>query len=877
MYYNYDTFFVMSPYSLHLIPKWIVNMKFEKLINELSIESKDLYYKLIIVFAFFFMAPVLGFVYYSFKYNLLNDRNTPIIIAGIMISTFFGYSMLRQLFDEIKNISHRLSTSDTIAEVAEEHFGSNTGELRHIVNSFNLIERQLVRTNRQLESRASEISILKELSELCYVTFDPLEILYVTLERSLTITESDMGSIMTIDRGDAKKFIITASIGLGENVKLGEKIDFDSSIAKYAVINKSPLVVEDVEKDSRFGRTNRPHYGTKSFVCMPIKTSKNIIGVLTISRRDNAQIYSHKDIEPLTPLLSNAAFTYENLRLLNENKQSTLYLKSIEKFYTIVNSSLRGNELINSILSEIQSIISFDVAVVMIIDKYRADHIIVFDFLASGPTDLTKGATFPIINTTIDKVIKQNASEIVEDINSLKNKNEKTLFTGNTCKAVLYVPLKMDGTVKGVVALSASRLDVLHEAKQPMEWIANGLALSIERGSLLDAVDKGNLERETIRQIGKTLASSTFDMNKVLNFTMDLIKEIMNIEAGSLLMLEKDELKFAVAFNLDVKSLKKIRLKLGQGIAGSVAHSGDTIIENDVKHSPYFFPEIDKAIDFETRSSLCVPMISHGKVIGVISLLNKKDGDFNLKDKDLLQSISASVSIAIENARLYKETVSMAENERNIRHMFQKFVPKEIVDKITRDTDTGQEVVDEIKTLTLINIDIRSFSVMSKELGPQKTVFLLNNFFGVMGGIVFKHNGIVDKYLGDGFLAIFGAPVSSTADADNAVAAALEMQESVEYLNEYLETKLGTLLKVGISIHTGEAVAGNFGFAQKMDYTVIGDSVNNTFKMQEFTKPFTNGILVSERTCNAVTTKLNTKETDKAVDGMKIYQLFPPT
>ena len=123
----------------------------------------------------------------------------------------------------------------------------------------------------------------------------------------------------------------------------------------------------------------------------------------------------------------------------------------------------------------------------------------------------------------------------------------------------------------------------------------------------------------------------------------------------------------------------------------------------------------------------------------------------------------------------------MAEQERGIRKMFQKFVPREIVDKITHNAETEKLLLEELKILTLLNIDIRGFSTLSKKIGPQRTVAILNHFFATMGDIVFKHQGIVDKYLGDGFLALFGAPVSSATDTDNAIAAALEMKASLAH------------------------------------------------------------------------------------------------
>jgi adenylate cyclase len=267
-------------------------------------------------------------------------------------------------------------------------------------------------------------------------------------------------------------------------------------------------------------------------------------------------------------------------------------------------------------------------------------------------------------------------------------------------------------------------------------------------------------------------------------------------------------------------------------------------------------------------------MISQGRVIGVIEVLNKQEGDFSYKDRDLLQSIATSVSIALENARLYRETMSMAENERAVRNMFQKFVPKEIVNKIV---GTGAEtaMVEEIKTITLLNLDIRGFSKMTMEIGPHKSVALLNHFFSIMGSIVFKHNGIVDKYLGDGFLALFGAPVSSARDADNGVAAALEMQGAIAGLNrDFVKNLLGNELKIGLSLYTGEVVLGNIGFEMKMDYTVIGDPVNKVFELQEHTRPTPNSIIIADSTCRAAMTRLNLRELETLPGEMRLYELL---
>ncbi|MFZ0242243.1 MAG: GAF domain-containing protein [Desulfobacterales bacterium] len=855
-------------------------MKLDKWLGEGSLKDKNLSYKLNIIFGLFFLFPVFGFLYFGYKYDILSDQYVPFFFMGVLVFSLVGFIILRSLFDKITTISRDL-TKNFFVDMAGEKIKTGADELQNIVESFSALQKQFGSTFHQLEKKASEISILKELSELCYVTFDPEEILYVTLERALMLTRSDLGSVLTVEKKTRKEFVVKASVGLGEYVKLGDRIDFDTSIAKYAVINKSPLVVKDIEQDRRFGRANLPHYGTKSFVCMPIKTSKEIIGVLTLSRKDDARVYGPEDIEALTPLLSNAAFTFENLRLIKENERGFLQLKSIEKIFKIINSSFRDSELLQAVLGEMHTVIAFDIALVLLKNRQKPECLTVFDMAAHGPTDVTKGAQLDYSETVVEKVLKQETTLIIEDTQAAgaiaggeDNGIMAELFLKNGRRTCLLTPLRSDGVVTGVLALSAKTRGLFEGLQNLIEWIANGLSIAIERNRLSAAVLKRNRELETIKQVGSALASSTFDMKKVLKYTMDMVRVLMNVEAGSLLFLENGELELAVAFNTRLSSMKKFRLRIGQGIAGHVAARGEAIIVNDSQKSPHFFPGVDRQTGYVTRSALAVPMISQGKVIGVIEVLNKISGDFSTNDEDLLQSIAASVSIAIENARLYKETVSMAEHERGVRRMFQKFVPKAVLENIIQGERTGRSVVDEVKTVTLLNIDIRGFTELAVEMGPQKTVSLLNNFFAVMGEIVFKHNGIVDKYLGDGFLALFGAPVSSVRDADNAAAAALEMKAGIAQINKSFEKQMGIALSIGISVHTGDVVVGNIGFDKKMDYTVIGDAVNTVFRLQELTKSYPNGIIIGENTRRAAQSRLRVRNLHNALGDLSLYELL---
>ncbi len=835
--------------------------------------NKGLYYKLNIIFILLLLFPCTGFLYLGYKGNLLHDNYIKIFILIGLVYIFVGFTLLRRLFDHIVNISKSI---DKIAkELSLGVVDKNQNELQQIIQSFNAVEDKLHLNSVQLAKKSSEVSILKELSDLCYGIRDPWEILHVTLERALLLTDADIGSIMILDKSVPKHFTVKASIGLDEHIRIDDKIDFETSIAKYAVINKAPLIIEDIEKESRFGRANRIHYGTKSFVVMPIKTIKEVIGVLTISCKDDNKIFSEMDIECLSPLLSNAAFTVENIHLMGKTELESRQMMAFKKIFTVLNSSLKGSELLHTVLYEIQNILPFDFALVMTRENAKNDFLSVTDIISSKISDISIGDKFTIKGGMIEKSINQGSYRIIDVIDPEAPGMDKKLFVNHGLKSCLVVPLTVGGDINGSIIFYAKDSKPYHDCQALIDSIANIVSFTIDKGRLATSVVKRNQELEAIKQIGSALASSTFDINKVLEYTMDMIRTLMNVEAGSLSLVKGDQLEFAVAFDIDVADLRKFRLKMGEGIAGAVTALGKPIIENDASGSSYFHPEIDSATGFKTRSVLCVPMISQGKVIGVIELLNKLDGNFTAGDMDLLQSIATSVSIAMENARLYKETVLMAEQERSIRGVFQKFVPKEVIEKIIHGTTIKRKVVDEFKTITLLNLDIRNFSKLTKKIGPIKSVALLNQFFSIMGGIVFKHHGIVDKYLGDGFLALFGAPLSTSMDAENAVSAALEMQYAIESLNEdYLKAILDDPVYIGISVFTGEVVVGNIGFEMKMDYTVIGDSVNNVFRLQDLTKTVPNVILVSESTVRAVQSPLEIREIGETIADMKVYELL---
>ena len=853
------------------------------IIPRVSPGEKSLYQRLNIIFGFFFLIPTFGLLYFLVTYELLTDRYVPAFFVAFLTCSLAGFITLRVVFEKISKLSNNL-TRALEKDFASNGIRSGTDEVDNISKSITLFERRLQHTFSQLERKVTDISILKELSDLCYVTFDPEELLYITLERALKICDADIGSILIIENLPEKHFMVKASIGQGERLTMGDTVDFQTSLAKYAVINKAPFVVEDIEKDSRLGRINRSQYASKSFVCMPIKTIRDIIGVLTLSRKKNAATFTPEDVEALIPLVSNAAFTYENLRLLKDLEYADQKEKFLARLISTINSSMQDTELYQNLLKDTIRMIPLRAAVLLLKDTAMPDQMLIVDFYSKTSNRLRRGERYSCKGSILESMFLQVDTFVVENLSDGKMNTllEQELLLSHGGNAAVIHPLINTGKLIGCFVFIHDSEKEVQQHLDLTQLVSSVFALAMEKSSLSKSAQQRASGLSTIKQIGSVLASSTFDIEQVLCYTMDMIRVAMQVEAGSLLMIEDNVLKVKTAFNVNMEKLADFSIQLGQGIAGHVAAKGDCIIDNHVQQSSLFFSAIDKATGFVTRSVLCVPMISQGRVIGVIEVLNKTDSHFVAEDQQLLQSIASSVSIAIENSRLYKETLAIADQERAIRQIFQKFVPKAIVEKIVHGDVQSQALMEEFKTVTLLNVDLRNFSRMAATIGPQKTVSALNSFFSTMGEIVFAHQGIVDKYLGDGFLALFGAPLATISDADNAVSAAIEMKQALTDLNAELKENMDLTLHIGISIHTGEVVVGNIGFEKKMDYTVIGDAVNSVFNIQDLTRDMPDVILISEKTLKSLRHPVKVNEIkipgeNTKVEGLNVFELISQT
>jgi len=202
-------------------------------------------------------------------------------------------------------------------------------------------------------------------------------------------------------------------------------------------------------------------------------------------------------------------------------------------------------------------------------------------------------------------------------------------------------------------------------------------------------------------------------------------------------------------------------------------------------------------------------------------------------------------AVGMRLRRQFEASVKAATARDRITNLFGRHVSPQVVERLMLE-GTGAD--SDIRRVAVMFVDFRSFTAGARERSPQEVVDRLDGAFAVLVDILDRHGGIVNKFLGDGFLALFGAPLEAEDAAHRAVAAAREMLEANERVNKAAKWPL----RIGIGVHVGEVVAGSIGSPRRKEYTVIGDTVNFAARIEALNKDFNSQFLISQAVRDAL-------------------------
>jgi adenylate cyclase len=229
------------------------------------------------------------------------------------------------------------------------------------------------------------------------------------------------------------------------------------------------------------------------------------------------------------------------------------------------------------------------------------------------------------------------------------------------------------------------------------------------------------------------------------------------------------------------------------------------------------------AIYYSIQSAIYVPLLLGDEVLGVMCVDNRYSRDaFSATDLELMRAIANQVAMFVRDHVLRQDLQREGELRSHVYRQFPPKIAKRIFGKGGR-LRIGGERVDPV---TILVSDVRNFTALSAKMAPDHVVRMLNEMFDAFVPIIFEYDGVIDKYVGDSVLAVFGSPEKDEQQWEKAVRAALEMQQSVHKLGEGRRVRRLPVFDVGISVHTGEAIHGFIGSTERMEYTVIGNTVN---------------------------------------------------
>jgi len=234
--------------------------------------------------------------------------------------------------------------------------------------------------------------------------------------------------------------------------------------------------------------------------------------------------------------------------------------------------------------------------------------------------------------------------------------------------------------------------------------------------------------------------------------------------------------------------------------------------------------------------------------------------------------------LALRNETLVAELKQHVANEQALRRAFQQYVPVEVVNDLV-EVGGAASLVGLEREVTILLADLRGFTGFAEKRPPVQVVHMLNRFFSAMATPLLAHGGTIDKYIGDSILAHFGGLRPDPDAPDHAARAALDMRVALKNLNDELAQEGTAPLHFGIGINTGRCTIGNIGCAARMDYTVIGDAVNLTARVQELAKAKTDSILLTESTRSRVSSQFQVTAWDSVTvrgrqDPVAVFELL---
>ena len=424
--------------------------------------------------------------------------------------------------------------------------------------------------------------------------------------------------------------------------------------------------------------------GHDELMGLPLKRGRTVQGVLLLQGLPPRPERDGGVQDLLDTAAQNLAASVDHARLAQKYAQKIVRIQQLEKI----------GEILSASSGETQSLQAAMEAILVLVDADAGGLLLIHDdtgalepwIITGQKTELFRGGWQGMGHALTDVVVgagKPLNISLRGEENGAPDRQEGMAPSAKGIHALLAVPVRTRNTFHGVLAVINKRGGEIFSNWDLLELssVSNQVAYVLENGRLLRQSHDTISRLCRLQEIGELL-NSTLDQSRLRNRTIEAATRLMDAEAGSLLLLDepRNELFFDVALGDQGECVRQIRLKVGEGIAGYVAATGEPVVVHDVQRDPRFSRSADKQSGFTTRNMVCVPVRVREKLVGVLQAINKRgNGRFSERDLQDFLTLSHQVGIAVENANLYEE----------INRLFEGFISASVTAIESRDPTTS--------------------------------------------------------------------------------------------------------------------------------------------------------------------------------------------
>jgi len=522
-----------------------------------------------------------------------------------------------------------------------------------------LDKKRLIQENLRLRARLPILEIGKAL--MSEVNLERLT--QLALETVRQTLGADRVSLMLLDE-ERQELSISAALGLPNEVVTTTRVQVGQGLAGLAAQRREPILLPEQAQNDFSIQALLPRSDIGSTICMPLMLKDCVLGVLNASRPLGVAPFRQDDVDLLSILGGQVSVAIENARLYQETARQLKETETLGAVTASLTRSLDLDQVLRSIVVSATRLVPASTSGVIHLVDEAAGKLVPQATSAPG-VNIEQKLEMPIGEGIAGRVVQEkrliNVPNVEEDPHFL------TTDTAIPKKSLLTVPLLIDGDCIGTLSLNSDQVGAFSgDDERLLTTLAAQAAVAVRNAGLHQEVQRWLEELTFLNRIGRAVTSS-LNLEQVLMTVMEETAVVLRTEAVSILLLDEEnsELVFEAAVGPRSERMKGRRFPLGQGIAGWVAREGQRLLVPDVREDPRFYPGIDEATGFVTRSILAVPLRVKGRVLGVIEAVNQTEGYFDQADVASLSSMAQWAAIAIENARLFEQAQwEIAERKR---------------------------------------------------------------------------------------------------------------------------------------------------------------------------------------------------------------------